>query len=83
MQVCGTAELPLPRAQYAMNSEENQVRQLLSQPPCCSPLHHPAYSASECCWPLVKACMLLKPQVSLGDGTFHLHIAQLNCVLSL
>ena len=26
LQVCGTAELPLPRAQYAMHSEESQVR---------------------------------------------------------
>lgn len=30
LQVCGTAELPLPRAQYAIHAEESQVW-LLSQ----------------------------------------------------
>ena len=33
LQACGTVELPLPRAQYAMHSNENRVRRTIQAPP--------------------------------------------------
>ncbi|KAK9806359.1 hypothetical protein WJX72_011351 [[Myrmecia] bisecta] len=45
IEACGSAELPLPRAQYAVNSDANTL--------------------------------------TMGEGTFHLHVAQLNAIFHL